>query len=161
MANLERFVAFSMLTEESSKSMQRIKAAYMKTLGLRSGDAILLAVLSRNEGGLSAAELARACKLDRAAVSHALPTLLSAGVIAYLEPHLQKRNYRSRLILTEKGTATVKKMHDFTIDTVRRTSDDIPTEEIATFYRVFRTLEKRLDEHADILESRIKERKDP
>ena len=82
-------------------------------------------------------------------------------MIAYLEPHLQKRNDRSRLILTEKGTATVKKMHDFTIDTVRRTSDDIPTEEIATFYRVFRTLEKRLDEHADILESRIKERKDP
>lgn len=154
MANLERFVAFSMLTEESSKSMQRIKAAYMKTLGLHSGDAILLAVLSRNVGGLSAAELARACKLDRAAVSRALPALLSSGVISYFEPQPQKRNYRSRLILTEKGVATVKKMHDFTIDTVHRTSDDIPIEEIATFYRVFRTLEKRLGEHADALEDK-------
>ena len=161
MAYLERFVAFSMLTEESSKSMQRIKTAYMKTLGLHSGDAILLAVLCHHADGLSASELARACKLDRAAISRALPALLSKGVIEYLEPHPQKRNYKSKLVLTERGMDAVNQMHDFTIDTVRRTSDDISVEEIATFYRVFRTLEKRLNEHAQALEDASEERKEP
>ena len=41
MAHLERFVAFSMLCEESCKSLQRIKAAYMNKLGLQSGAALL------------------------------------------------------------------------------------------------------------------------
>lgn len=161
MAYLKRFVAFSVLTEESSKSMQRIKAAYMGTLGLHSSDAILLAVLSREPNGLTASALARACKLDRAAVSRALPALLAADIIAYSEPQPQKRNYRSPLILTSKGKEAVLKMQEFTVDTVRRTSDDIKSEELATFYRVFRKLEKRLTEHADLLEEKKQERKDP
>ena len=160
MAYLERFVAFSVLTEESSKNMQRIKTAYMRTLGLHSSDAILLAVLSHHEEGLSAAALARECKLDRAVVSRALPALLDAGVIAYADPsQQQKRNYRSALTLTPLGTEAVKKMQDFTVDTVKRTSDDISSEELATFYRVFRKLEKRLAEHASALEESTEERK--
>ena len=79
MADLERFVAFSMLTEESGKSMQRIKSAYMQALGLHSGDALILAVLGKHGEGLSSAALARACHLDRAAVSRALPHLLEGG----------------------------------------------------------------------------------
>ncbi|MBE6656578.1 MAG: winged helix-turn-helix transcriptional regulator [Ruminococcaceae bacterium] len=154
MAYLKRFVAFSMLNEESSKSLQRIKSAYMSSLGLHSGDAILLAVLNEHREGLSAAALSRACKLDRAAISRALPSLLSQGVISYSEPQVQGRNYRSLLVLTEKGVQTVKKMRAFTIDTVCRTSDDIGSEELATFYRVFRKLERRLAEHARTLEEK-------
>ena len=45
-------------------------------------------------------------------------------------------------------------MHFFTVDTVRNTSGDIPSEELKTFYRVFRTIEKRLSEHADALEEK-------
>ena len=159
MAHLERFVAFSMLNEESSKSMQRIKSAYMGALGLQSSDAILLAILSRHEDGLTAAELARACSIDRAVVSRALPRLLSSGVILCSEPPSQKRGYRSRLILTEKGQSTVEKMNGFAVETVRRTSCDISTEDIATFYRVFRKLEKRLADCAQALEN--EERKKP
>lgn len=161
MAHLKRFVAFSMLNEESSKNMQRIKAAYMGTLGLHSGDAMLLAVLSRHEDGLSASELARACKLDKAAISRALPPLLEKGEVAYREPHTGKRSYRSRLILTEKGRETVKKMNAFTVDTVKRTSEDIPSEELATFYSVFRKIERRLAEHAAALEEKTEERNKP
>lgn len=160
MADLERFVAFSMLNEESSKSLQRIKAAYMSTFGLHSGDAMLLAVLSRHGEGLSAAELSRACKLDRAAVSRALPSMLDAGIVTYAEEQ-KKRNYRSRLILTAKGEETVKKMNAFTVDTVRRTSDDIPSEDLSTFYRVFRILECRLSSHAAELEASVEKGEKP
>lgn len=160
MAYLERFVAFSLLNEESSKSLQRIKSAYMRTLGLHSGDAMLLAVLSEHEEGLSAAALSRACKLDRAAISRALPALLAEGVIAYADGHAQKRNYRSCLILTDKGKEQVKKIQVFTADTVRRTSEDIESEELATFYRVFRTIERRLADHAAALENAGEERKE-
>ena len=132
----------------------------MSALGLHSSDAILLAVLSHHEEGLTAAALARECKVDRAAVSRALPALLDADILAYAEPgQTQKRNYRSSLVLTPKGIETVKKMQDFTVDTVKRTSDDIPSEELATFYRVFRKLEKRLADHASALEENTEERK--
>ena len=51
-------------------------------------------------------------------------------------------------------------MNAFTVDTVRRTSLDIPSEELAVFYRVFRRLEKRLAEHARELEEKNEERKE-
>ena len=152
MAILERFVAFSMLTEESSKSMQRIKAAYMGTLGLYSGDALFLAVLEKHPAGLSATALARECKLDKAAVSRALPHLLAAEVIAYAQAPVQGRSYRSPILLTPKGHDVLAKMDLFTADTVCHTSDDIPSEDLETFYRVFRTLESRLSDHAKLLE---------
>ena len=148
MAVLERFVAFSMLTEESSKSMQRIKAAYMGSLGLHSGDALFLAVLEKHPEGLSAAALARECRLDKAAVSRALPHLLSMGVIAYAQGH----SYRSPILLTQNGRDVLAKMDLFTADTLCHTSDDIPNEDLETFYRVFRTLEERLTDHARALE---------
>ena len=160
MSYLERFIAFSMLCEESGKDLQRIKSAYMSTLGLHGSGAILLAVLCRHKEGLSAAELSRACKLDRAAVSRALPCMLEAGVVAYAEQQ-KKRNYRSRLILTAKGEETVKKMNAFTVDTVRRTSDDISSEDLSTFYRVFRAIERRLSCHAAELEKSIEKEKKP
>ncbi len=160
MAYLKRFVAFSMLNEESSKSLQRIKAAYMQSLGLHSGDAILLAVLSDHEDGLSASELSRRCKLDRAVVSRALPSLLAKGILAYGEPNAKRRNYRSPITLTEKGKKTLEKIRDFTVDTVRRTSNDIEGEELATFYRVFRKIEKRLSKHARALDEKNEERND-
>ena len=155
MAVLERFVAFSMLTEESSKSMQRIKAAYMGKFGLHSGDALFLAVLEKHPEGLSAAALARECRLDKAAVSRALPHLLSVGVIAYAQGH----SYRSPILLTEKGGEVLKQMDLFTADTVCHTSDDIPSEDLETFYRVFRTLEERLADHARTLEEANDEKK--
>ena len=153
MAELERFVAFSMLTEESSKSMQRIKSAYMQTLGLHSGDALFLAVLEEQGGGLSSAALARACRLDRAAVSRALPRLLEAGVIACAE-NAKGNKYGSLLVLTPTGKCVLKKMQDFTADTVRHTSTDIPDEELKIFYRVFTLIESRLSNHARALEKR-------
>ena len=161
MADLERFVAFSMLTEECAKSLQRIKSAYMQTLGLHSGDALMLAILGQYPLGLSAAGLARACCLDRAAVSRALPRLLEVGVIACAEKKSGARGYGSLLYLTERGKDALGKMHAFTVDTVRHTSADIPSEELKTFYRVFRTLEKGLSEHAKALEESGKEGKEP
>ena len=158
MADLERFVGFSMLTEQRSKSMQRIKTAYMRALDLHSGDALFLAVLGKHPDGLSAASLARACGLDRAVVSRALPRLLEKGVIAYAARRAEKRGYGSLLLLTEAGRAVLSRMHAFTVDTVRHTSGDIPSEDLKTFYRVFRTIEKRLSEHAAELEENDCER---
>ena len=160
MAYLERFVAFSILTEESGKSLQRIKAEYMKALGLHSTDALFLAVLHRHPEGLTAADLARACKVDRAVVSRSLPTLLSQGAVAYKEAPTEGRTYRSPLVLTEKGCDTVAKMRTFTVDTVRHTSADITNEELAVFYRTFRKIERRLAAHAEELEEKAQERKD-
>lgn len=61
MAHFERFVAFTLLHEEIGKSIQRIKTEYMQQFGLRSGDALFLAILARHPEGLSAAALAREC----------------------------------------------------------------------------------------------------
>ena len=153
MACFERFVAFSLLNEEIAKSMQKIRTSYMGRFGLRSGDAICLAMLERHPEGLSAAALAKACKVDRAVISRTVPLLMEEGMVSCYAPAEKKRGYRTLLFLTEKGRIVVKEMHEFAVETVRCASDGLSGDELAAFYRAFRTIERNLDNYAEQLET--------
>jgi DNA-binding MarR family transcriptional regulator len=153
MAYFERFVAFSLLNEEIAKSMQKIRASYMSRFGLRSGDAICLAMLDRHPDGLSAAALAKACKVDRAVISRTLPLLMKEGMIRYQDPAERKHGYRTLLFLTEKGETVVKEMRAFAVETVRYASDSLSGDELAAFYHALRTIEHNLAAYAEQLEA--------
>ena len=153
MADFERFVAFTLLHEEIGKSIQKIKTEYMGRFGLRSGDAMTLAILDRHPDGLTAAEIARKCGVDKAVISRALPDLLSSGSVMYTDGSSVKRNYRARLRLSPQGEQIVAEMNRFSVETVRASSGDIPDADMITFYRVMRTINKNLSSHARLLEN--------
>ena len=147
MAHFERFVAFTLLHEEIGKSIQRIKTEYMQKFGLRSGDALFLAILFHHPEGLTAAALARACGVDKAVISRALPVLLSSGAVAYADDTAEKHNYRARVSLTERGRAIVEAMRAYSVSAVKAASADVAPEDIALFYRVLRTINQNLKGH--------------
>lgn len=147
MAHFERFVAFSLLHEEIGKSILRIKTEYMQRFGLRSTDALFLAMLDRHPEGMTAAALARECGVDKAVVSRALPTLLSSGAVVYADGAENRHGYRARLCLSARGEEIVREMQAFSVSAVKAASKGIAGEEIAVFYRVLRAINQNLKEH--------------
>ena len=93
MADLERFVAFSLLNENIAKNLLKIKSEYMMhTFGLRSGDAICLVEIKNHAEGISSVELARACGVDRSVISRMVPELIARGIIRYKDAVEGKRS---------------------------------------------------------------------
>ena len=149
MAHFERFVAYTLLHEEIGKNIQRIKTEYMQRFGLRSGDALFLAILARHPEGLTAAALARECGVDKAVISRALPTLLSSGAVTYGDGMAEKHAYRARLCLSERGREIVAEMRTYSVTAVKSASTGISPEDLAVFYRVLRTINQNLTQQTD------------
>ena len=149
MVHFERFVAFTLLHEEIGKSLQKIKSEYMCRFGLRSTDALILAILFAHPDGLSAAALAKECGVDRSVISRALPALLSSGAVAYTEAGNRRRSYRAPLLLTETGTRIITEMNEASVRIVGAASAGVSPEELTVFYRVMRTINKNLADHAE------------
>ena len=161
MLPFERFVAFTLLHEEIDKNLLRIKSEYMCRFGLRSSDALLLAILCSHPEGLTAATLAKKCGVDRAVISRALPDLIASGAVRYADGAETKRSYRARLALTEEGMAIITKMVDLSALVVGEASAEVSSEDLATFYRVLRTINQNLTAHAQRLEAASLEKGDP
>ena len=96
----ERFETFTVLINQISRSIRRIKAEQMESLDLKGPHVSCLYYLSKN-GPLTAAELCDRCEEDKAAISRSLDYLEKNG---YLQCPEGKR-YRRQLLLTEKGIA--------------------------------------------------------
>ena len=161
MQQFERFVAFTLLHDEIGKSLQKIKTEYMCRFGLRSSDALFLAILCSHPEGLTAAALAKACGVDRAVISRALPDLLASGAVSYAEGQASSRGYRARLLLTERGKQVITEMTELSALVVGEASKEVPAEDLATFYRVLRTIDRNLTAHAHKLETSAAEEGDP
>lgn len=147
----ERFILFSGYIEETYKSIQKIKAEHMGSFGLRSTDAMCIVVLSMHKEGLTATELAALSKVDKAVISRAVKTLLSANAIAY--EGTGKKNYRTRLVLTEEGRKIAENMSDMAEDAVLAVSSDIHPEQLKEFYKIFGIMNRNLKEYAKGIES--------
>ena len=96
----ERFETFTVLINQISRSIRRIKAEQMESINLKGPHVSCLYYLSKN-GPLTAAELCDRCEEDKAAVSRSLDYLEQNG---YLQIPEGKR-YRRPLVLTQKGSA--------------------------------------------------------
>ena len=153
MLPFERFVSFTLLHEEIYKNLQRIKTEYMCRFGLRSSDALPLAILCSHPEGLTAAALAKKCGVDRAVISRALPDLITSGAVRYADGAEARRGYRARLLLTERGMAIITEMVEFSALVVGEASGEVPAEKMTVFYDVLRTINQNLAAHAQKLEA--------
>lgn len=160
MDDFKRFVAFTLLHEEIGKSIQKIKTEYMGRFGLRSGDALTLVTLAQHPEGLTAAELARKCGVDKAVISRALPTLISSGAVVHSDTGTGKHSYRARILLSQRGEEIVAQMREYAVASFQISSGDFSVEELTTFYRVMRTLNRNLTAYVLSLDEKSHEKGD-
>lgn len=148
----DRFVAFATAIEKAHKTVQKIKTERMRLFGLRSSDAMCLVILSRHPEGLTMTALAKECRVDKAAVSRALRTLLETEAVRYLTASEAKTTYRAPIVLTEKGQAIAVQMNALAGDAIEHTSGEIPSEQLAAFYGALNTITENLERYAAFLE---------
>lgn len=106
-----RFEAFAGSVVELNRCLQRIKDIEMRKLGLRAGHAMCLYYLGQHEDGLTAAELTDLCREDKAAVSRCVKELMEKELLYGRVPE-NKRSYRTKLRLTDRGRELVDRIQD-------------------------------------------------
>ena len=141
---MDRFREFSGLVSRAEKALQRAKAEHVRGYGLRGVHVSCLLELNEKPEGLTATELASACGVDRAQISRVTSELMELGLISG-GAQGQRRRYRSPISLTEEGRRAASSMADIVAEKLQSVSGDLPEEELAVFYRVFRQITERLE----------------
>ena len=136
----ERFETFTVLINQISRSIRRIKAEQMESINLKGPHVSCLYYLSKN-GPLTAAELCDRCEEDKAAVSRSLDYLEQNG---YLQIPEGKR-YRRPLVLTQKGSAAGAEVSRRIDSIVALGSCDVLEEDRLAMYRALSIISKNLE----------------
>ena len=149
-----RFEKFALLIDGVQKCIQKFKTNIAPALGVKSVHVLWIYELYIHPEGLTSAELAVRSNIDPSLISRELATLKRKGYITR-EVTPGKRNYNSRITLTDDGKALAKRIYDVAYDVQSRVGMGISPEEIATFYSVLEKLHNNLDDF--IKESEIQE----
>ena len=136
----ERFETFTVLINQLSRSIRRIKAEQMESINLKGPHVSCLYYLSK-DGPLTAAELCDRCEEDNAAVSRSLEYLEQNG---YLQIPEGKR-YRRPLMLTQKGAAAGAEVSRRIDSIVALASCDVLEEDRLAMYRALSIISKNLE----------------
>ena len=110
----DRFEDFVGLITAVAKEIQRIKTVELARFGLRASDLMCVYTLQHHPDGLTAAGLARATSVDRAAVSRVVSHLKEAGIVEVggEEEATAAERYRAPIRLSEKGSAVMLEVND-------------------------------------------------
>ena len=136
----ERFETFTVLINQLSRSIRRIKAEQMESINLKGPHVSCLYYLSK-DGPLTAAELCDRCEEDKAAVSRSLEYLEQNG---YLQIPEGKR-YRRPLMLTQKGAAAGAEVSRRIDSIVALASCDVLEDDRLAMYRALSIISKNLE----------------
>lgn len=136
----ERFETFTVLINQISRSIRRIKAEQMESINLKGPHVSCLYYLSKN-GPLTAAELCDRCEEDKAAVSRSLDYLEQNGYLQFPEG----KRYRRPLVLTQKGAAAGAEVSRRIDSIVALASCDILEEDRLAMYRALSVISKNLE----------------
>lgn len=105
----QRFRNFTLLNAQISRCLRRIKTEEMADIKLKSGHVSCLYYLYE-VGPMTAKELCDMCEEDKANVSRSMEYLEQNGYLAPLPD--EKRLYKRRYTLTEKGTEAAKRLDE-------------------------------------------------
>lgn len=140
---IQRFDRLSTSVARIYKDIQRIKKQRMHTLGLKSTHVMCLYQLNYHPSGLTAADLCRLCKEDKAGISRILADLEARDFICYESGDGKK--YRAKAVLTEAGKDTAAKVDRMILDAVEKAGNGISQKEREIFYRVLLQVAENLD----------------
>lgn len=139
----ERFMHFVNLIDGVHKSVQKIRIDNAATFGIKSVHVFWVYELAAHPEGLSATELATKTNIDRSLISREISSLEKNGLVR-IEKANGKRNYNSKLMLTESGLAAAMEIKDIAMRFQSIASQDIPKKDLETFYSVLEKLYNNL-----------------
>ncbi len=146
----ERFRRFVLLVDGIHKSVQKIKNNKATDFGVKGVHTLWVYELLCHPEGMTASELAARSMIDRSLISREIETLKEKGYITAREV-AGKRNYNSKIHLTEKGMEVARKIEDIALKIQKAADMGISEEELAIFYS---TLEKLSGNLAGIAEEK-------
>ena len=141
----ERVMHFSHLIDGIHKRIQKHRTDNAADFGVKGVHIFWVYELLLHPEGLSAAELALSSRIDRSLISREISTLESIGYIRSAEKQSGKRNYNSKILLTESGIAAAHRIRDIALDFQKIAGEDISPEELEIFYSVLEKINYNLE----------------
>ena len=141
----ERFFRFTRLIDGAHKSILRLRLDKAADFGVKGVHVFWVYELLQHPEGLSAAELAQRSQIDRSLISREISALKKDGYIAAKDKDLA-HNYKTKLVLTEKGVKAAKEIASLGVQIQNRASANIPEAELEQFYATLEKLCKNLEE---------------
>jgi len=142
-----RFGRFILTVEGISKAVKKIKLCEAPRFGLKGVHLLWMYELLKSPDGIAASELAEHSNINRSLVSRELKSLHKNGYITSINSG--KSGYNAKLILTEKGIETAKKIGNIALELQNRVSLDISEEELISFYATLDKIYSSLSAIAD------------
>ncbi len=137
---LERFGKFTLLIDGIYKNIHKIKLDIAPYLGIKSVHVFWIYLLHKHPDGLTATELAARSEIDRSLVSRELQKLCADGYIMSMGGTGKRKNYNSRLVLTEKGAELAEYIRGEALAVQARADEGITDEELEIFYTILEKL---------------------
>ncbi|MBQ7347133.1 MAG: winged helix-turn-helix transcriptional regulator [Clostridia bacterium] len=151
---VERFYLFTLLIDGIHKCIHKMKIDTAPYFGVKSVHIFWVYELHAHPEGLTAAELASRSMISRSLVSREIEMLLQDGYIQMpMSAHGKRKNYNSRITLTEKGEALACTISAEGIRVQNEVSEGISTAELAAFYVTLEKLYRNLKRVAKERES--------
>lgn len=135
----ERFMRFVNLIDGIHKSIQKIRVDNAATFGIKSVHIFWVYELLAHPEGLSATELAANSNIDRSLISREISALEANGFIK-IEKQSGKRNYNSKLTLTEMGVEAANRIKQLAMKFQEIIGKNVPENELEIFYSVLAKL---------------------
>ena len=101
--------------------------------------------LLRNPDGLTATEIASKTMIDRSLVSREISALIREGFVKS-DTEDRKRNYNSRITLTEKGKGLAEHIAAAALEIQNAVGHNIDKDELSVFYSVLERIYNNIDE---------------
>ena len=141
----ERFYLFTLLIDGVHKCIHKIKIDTAPDFGVKSVHIFWIYELRAHPEGLTAAELASRSMISRSLVSRELEMLLKEGYIQMpMTAHGKRKNYNSRITLTEKGEALANAISEEGMRVQSDVNEGISEEEMTAFYVTLEKLHRNL-----------------
>ena len=139
-----RFEKFALLIDGVQKCIQKFKNNIAPVLGIKSVHVLWIYELYLHPDGLTSAELAVRSNIDPSLISRELATLKKQGYITK-EVTPGKRNYNSRITLTDDGEALAKKIYAKALEVQGKVDEGVSTNDLVIFYSVLERLHQNLE----------------
>lgn len=144
---ITRFEDFVQNIASIQKSLQKIKTREMADFGLKGSHVMVLHALTLHEDGLTASELSRSSREDKAAVSR-IVTDLSGKKLIHIEDNPQGNRYRAVIYLTDEGKRVTEAMEEKIKQAVCDVAKGYSHEEQTVFRKILKQLADNLEDAA-------------
>lgn len=143
---ISRYSKFTTLISNINRAINHIKSEEMQQFGLKSFHVSCVYYIYKFSEGLTASELCSLCEEDKGAISRSIDFLVSKGFVTYQSDD-NKKKYRAKLFLTDKGREVAERVNAITENAVDIGSKGLTDKERETLYKCLEIISDNLNKY--------------